>query len=594
MKLFITLLFIAFCGYSQSAKELCSQLTGDGSGKDAIARTALMKLSHTAAKSEGESRIKHETEILNCLKSSKSFEVSTFLIQQLDICGGKASLQHLAGLLNHPELGPNATRTFTNLAKFDQARANEILISAYNKKASAYLLNAISVLKINNSPALNIYRSSLNKKELMPFALQGLAQAGDSIDSKTFIEAFSKASPAFRGRTFRLNLVYTEALAAKNKNEANKHLAQLKSSLSKTDIPYLTGIAAVDFKINGVTESYLTNLPKENIHTQIGIIRVLKANKFEGISAKLETLVKTQANEPVYLLALAEVAPAKASPFVMKSLQSSNKEVRTLAAKLATNYGGEFATSLLNTLIAKGDASREDTAMAKSMVSPKNINDVVALWKDLNPSLTLAFIEVTGSIQNKNVAAKMLQTSKSSDKKVQRAALKALKDVVSAANLNELKVMINSEKSSSNLRYLQQAAANSIALSSDETVKALFSKLYNERNDKLLVAFAKSNRKEVLPLLQRDLQSGSAELQKETIKTLSSMAPELSAGLLVTAIEKAKDDRNKILAARALAEAASNSKEKKQVRKAYLNQALKQSLPENEKKLLTERLKKIK
>ena len=594
MKLFITLLFLSFAGYAQSAKDLCSQLTGDGSGKDAKARTAIMKLTHTAAREDGSARKEHEAILLSCLQKSTSSEVSTFLIQQLDICGAKESLPHLAKLLNDPEIGPNAARTFTNLAPYDETLSRELILTAYKKQPAPYLLNAISILKISDSATLSIYRDALSKKDFQPFALQGLAQTGDVKDSDLFINTFQKADKVFRGRAFRLNLVFTKALGSKNKSSAVSHLAKLKSSISKNEIPYITGIASVDFEINGVSDTWLDSLPKENVHTQTGIIRVLKAKQYPGVADKLAKLAAANQNEPVYLEALAEIDPSKASASVLNALKSQNKEMRSTASKLAANYGGEFATSMLSALIAKGEATKEDTALAKSMVSPKNINDVVALWKDLNPSLTLAFIEVTGAIQNNNVAAKMIASSKSTDKKVQKEALKALKDVVSSENLSELENMLNSEKNSSSVRYLQLAAAAAIAQSSEETLKGLFSKLYNARNDNLLIAFAKSNRKEVLPLLKRDLQNESLEVQKETIKTLSGMTPELSADLLATAVEKAKDERNKILAARALAEAALNSKEDKKTRKSYIERALKQTLPETEKKLLTERLKQIK
>ena len=593
MKIFYLLLIFSVSAFSQSAQELCKQLVGDGSGKDAKARTTLMKMTHTAAKSDGNARAQHESIILNALKSSTSNEISTFLIQQLDLCGSKASLPQLARLFSHSDLGQNAARTFTNLAKSDPGLARELIINEYKKQPKPYLLNAISVMKLNDSTALEIHRSSLGKKDFYAFALQGLAQAGNEKDSKTFLEAFSKGEKSFRGKAFRLNLVYTESLSGKNKTAANAHLSSLRASLSKKEIPFITGIASVDFKINGVSDSWIDSLPKENIHTQVGIIRLFKANKYAGISAKLASKVKVNPQETVYLDALAQIAPQEAAPFVMEGLKSSDVKIRTLSSKLAINYGGQFATSLLKALIVKGEATKADTAMAKSMVSPVNINEVTKLWENLNPSLSLAFIEVTGSIQNKAVAAKMLNAAKSNDKKVQKAALKALKNVVSKDNFNELKTMLANEKSSSAVRYLQAATSEAIAQSDEATVKALFSSLYNTRNDKLLSAFAKSNRKEVLPLLKKDLL-GSVELQKETIRTLSSMAPELSASLLVTAIEKAKDDRNKILAARALAEAATNSKENGKTRKAYIQKALAQTLPENEKKLLSERLKKIK
>lgn len=280
MKLFITLLFISATAFAQSAQDLCTQLVGNGSGKDSKARTVLMKLTHSAAKSDGEARIKHETIILRALQGSSSFEVSTFLIQQLDLCGGKASLPVLAKLLNHVELGQNTTRTLTNLAKYDTSLAREIVLNAYKKQAQPYLLNAISVLKLNDSTAQGIYRNALKQKDKKAFALQGLAQIGSDKDSKTFLQAFSKAESSFRGRAFRLNLVFTESLGAKNRGAANNHLAALKASIGKNEIPYITGIASVDFKINGVSDAWLDSLPKENIHTQIGILRILKARTY--------------------------------------------------------------------------------------------------------------------------------------------------------------------------------------------------------------------------------------------------------------------------------------------------------------------------
>ena len=594
MKIFISLLFFSLLGFSQNAQDMCTQLTGDGSGKDGKARTSLMKLTHTAAKSDGKSRLQHEAIILNALKGSSSFEVSTFLIQQLDICGAKASLPLLGVLLNHPELGANAARTFTNLAKYDPSLARETILNAYKKQNSPYLLNAISILKLQDSTALAYYRQALTDKSKLAFALQGLAQAGNEKDSKSLLSAFVKADKAFRGRAFRLNLVFTESLAGKNKNAANSHLASLKAALAKNEIPFITGIASVDFKLNGVSDAWLDSLPSENIHTQIGILRLLKASNYSGLATKLESRAQAKPNDTIYMEALAAVDSKKAAPIVLNALNSKNAATRAVAAKLATNYGGKFATSLLSSLIQKGEAGKEDTAMAKSMVSSKNINEVTALWNNLNPSLTLAFIEVTGNIKNKTVAAKMIQATQNSDKKVQRAALKALKEVVSAENLNTLKSMLDKEKSSTAVRYLQTAAAASIAQADEAVVKQMFSSLFNNRNDKLLVAFAKSNRKEVLPLLKRDLQSDNANIQKETIKTLSAMSPELSSELLCAAVEKAKDERNKILAARALAEAATNSKESPAKRKAYLQKALKQKLPANETKLLNERLKKVK
>lgn len=597
MKTLLLLILLTASSFAQSAKDLCSQLVGDGSGKDADVRTKLMKITHTAAKSEGTERAKHEAVLLECLKSNSSFEVSTFLIQQLDICGGKASIPVLTKYLNSPVLGANAARTLTNLAKYNQDLTREALLEAFkagNENSKPYLLNAISILKYNDSESLSVYRNSLGVEPLKPFALQGLAQVGDARDSKTFLTLLDKAVPQFRGKFFHLNLVYTENLGLKNKSAANSHLNQLKSKIHKTEIPYLTAVASVDFKINGVSDAWLDALSKENPHTQVGIVRILQANPGLVSAAKLVEHCKEKPNDAVYLEALAAVDAAKAAPFVLKGLSSANKDVSEVSSRLAINYGSEFAPSLISSLIAKGSATDSDISMAKSMVSAKNADAITKQWTNLNPQLSLAMIEITETIKSDSVAEKMLQSINSSDKKVQKAALKALKNVVSAKQLDILISKLASEKSSSSARYLQQAVSASIAQAADDKVKMIASKLSQNRDEKLLEAFAKSNRKEALPLLKNDIEKGSSDIQKETIKTLSGMSPDLSADLLLLAVEKSSEERNRILAARALAEAAVNGTAPKNIRKELINKAVKLNLPDNEKNLLRGKLKAIK
>ena len=154
MKKFLILIMLVSSAYAQSAADLCKQLVGDGSGKDAKARVDLMKMAHNAAKKDGAVRENHEAQILAAIKASKSAEVSTFLIQQLEICGGKASLPLVGSYLNSKELGKNATRALIHLAQYDRDKAAEILFSAIKSSSDkANLVNAVSVLKYTDSRA---------------------------------------------------------------------------------------------------------------------------------------------------------------------------------------------------------------------------------------------------------------------------------------------------------------------------------------------------------------------------------------------------------------------------------------------------------
>ena len=121
----------------------------------------------------------------------------------------------------------NAAGTLTQLAPYNHALASELLITAYKKATvkKAYLLNAMSILKLKDSRSLTAYRSQaqttgLNKQP----ALQGLAVAGQKQDSKLLLNSFTKADNYFRGRAFRLNLVYAKSLSQVDKASALKHL----------------------------------------------------------------------------------------------------------------------------------------------------------------------------------------------------------------------------------------------------------------------------------------------------------------------------------------------------------------------------------
>ena len=196
MKKFALLALLLNSAYGQTAPELCNQLVIDGSGSDAKARTALMKLSHSAVLQGKENQLKHEAALLKKLNNTKSQDVATFLLQQLEICGTEKSLPIVAKLLNEPGLGQNAAGTLTQLAPYNHALASELLITAYKKATvkKAYLLNAMSILKLKDSRSLTAYRSQaqttgLNKQP----ALQGLAVAGQKKDSQLVLNSFTKA-----------------------------------------------------------------------------------------------------------------------------------------------------------------------------------------------------------------------------------------------------------------------------------------------------------------------------------------------------------------------------------------------------------------
>ncbi|MCM8530766.1 MAG: DUF1080 domain-containing protein, partial [Lentisphaeraceae bacterium] len=363
--------------------------------------------------------------------------------------------------------------------------------------------------------------------------------------------------------------------------------------LQKDEIPYINAVSSANLKINGISEKDITSLATANIHTQAAFIRLVQSGKFGDATAKLTKLVKTYPEVSFYLTALTAVNKDAAEVYVAKALNSNNEEVKNQATKLAANFGSDFAPALIKAFMAKGEITKAEVKLAKSMIHPAKANEVTALWNNLSPTLTIAFIEMTNTIRHDSVAEKTIAATQSNDSKVKKAAQKALKYVVSAKNLSALSQSLAKESNSTAIRYIQAGLASSIAQSDKSTVAKIAQELAKSRNDKLLVAFAKSNRIEVLPLLKKDILSGDTNIQKNTIKSLSSMAPELSTELLTLAIEKISDERNKILAVRSLTAAVSRSTEPVTKKKSYFERALKSKVGTPEATLLKNYLQKL-
>lgn len=595
MKRLLLISLLSFSSFAQESTELCKKLVKDGSGTDAKVRTEIMKLSHSLNDTKQKSL--HEDALIKSLLATDSKDVATFILQQLEICGTEKSLKALSQLLNDESIGENSARTLTELAILNSSLAADLLIKAYESstnKSKSYLLNSMAVLKLQSKNAHTAFKNNAGVKTAAnKAALAGLAGIGNKSDSKTMLNALKDADAFYRTRAFRLNLIYSEKLADTDKTFALQHLEHVNAKLKTSEVPFKTGILSVKMKINGISQGLIKSLASANIHTQTAFLRMLRSKQYGHPVNKLLQLIENNPEETFYLKTLASLDSEAAKPHISKALNSTNETIKSTAIQLANSYGPDFAPALVKALMSKGQLTKDEILLAKSMIHPAKVSDITALWNNLSPELELSFIEMTEQIRQPAVARKMLDACKSENSKVKRDAQKALKDVVGAENYSELLGLMNNEKSSTATRYLQAGLASSIAQSDNSLISKLVKELSLKRNDKLLVAFAKSNRPEVLPLLEKDLLSKDTDLHKETIKSLSSMEPSLSSSLLILAIEKSKDDRNKILAVRALASAISQSTESNEIKIGYINQALAAKPAANEEKMLRDILKKI-
>lgn len=318
-------------GGTETIGELCSKLAPMGAEGGAAVRYAVNGLAKYASEAGGNARPMVASAMLDALEAADDAEVKTFLMEQLQLCGGGEAVEPLSAYLLDAQLVEPAAMTLAAIG--GEAAGNALLNALPDAENKAAILKAIGDLQLAGiSRAVMNYAGS-GEEAVRHMAWRALAESGD-FDAARMLEYPAQNSEGYE---------QTRALAYYRRYA--ERLAELEEG----------------FAAGGVCRKILEGFPEpEHVHIRCGA---------------LSTLVDAQ------------------GPFafgdLLKAVESGQIEYRVTALKLSLGIPGEPATQAW---IAKAGgvepvAKSEIVRMLGKRGDPAAIEFVTRALRDKEPAV---------------------------------------------------------------------------------------------------------------------------------------------------------------------------------------------------------------
>jgi HEAT repeat protein len=393
-------------------------------------------------------------------------ESKAFLLAQLQQIGTDQAVTSIVPYLTDERLADPAART---LSKINSPAAQQALLAALPKlsgRNKQILVEAIGDAGIPAATSALIPLATDADKMLAKTALYALAQIADPAAGKTLENAARRANYKYdltnatgsyvayaqnllaKGKTKEASLaaqdirnqaqapeqvhVRTAALYILNQAEGERALPMLLAAVNDKQPEYRD--AAMKFASGSLgaaaTAAWIKSLSKATPEGKAAVITMLGNNKVEA-----------------------------ALPAIMPFLKSKDAPVKLAAITAAGQIGGEKSVPALLGLMKTGNAA--EIAAVKSALQTIKGDEVTAqsgsLLANVPPAAQVALIDVLASRKADSRIQDVLPLTGSSDAGVRKAAMGALKDMVTAGNLPALYKLLSSAQNADDIKALQAA-----------------------------------------------------------------------------------------------------------------------------------------
>ena len=508
---------------------------------DTKARIALRNATHQAAKSSN--RKNHEADLLYALEKSSDYEVKRFMIHELKLIGGTASIEPLSQYLQNDKLCSHACQTLlsiNNSVKGDSDGLisglsvadvlSEALTKAYGQN-QLHIIKAIGSVKADDSDTLEALEGFTKSDNaiLKKVSVRALAEIADEDSSKVLLEAIQGEKQYRRSAMVSYNLLYAGNLGS---SEGLSHALQVMSQVNKAkeDHLYIKCLATLqDLKGDDFTEDLISYLDDENLRISFAVVNLLSTSSDSSINSKLVNSFSTA--KPLYqaqaLKVLVKRKSPKASFLIGKSLKSKDSYLRSTAAELAVHANAEDVIDGLLGMLNKGDAMDKKAAVEALNRIPANDSaaSLIKAFKSADNKTKVDILSVIASKKNSALADTALLATLSDDKNVRKEAFKALKNIAVFNQSSKIIEMMKNNENSSDLKGLQGALV-SAAYNNENKVAGMVLKEIQKgssarSNISLIQVLSRIGGANAYNGLVSLYGSGSETVQKEAIRTLA-------------------------------------------------------------------------
>jgi len=467
---------------------MAKMLTPTGKGSDAPVRFAIGSFSKFVADSgQEEKRILCEKAWCQALELIDNTEVKSFLIAQIQTAGDDYAIPFLKKYLNDDQLSDPACRA---LATIHSAKAGRALLNALD---NAHGISQISIIEALGDVA---YSDALDKittltatqdPKLKKVLLYALAQFGSPQSAQLLYSSAQNSRFTFEPTEATASyLVWIKKLI----ENGNKTLAEKQcSNLIKTctaDNQVQTRSAALSLLVSAAGEkaaSYLYAAVNSNnrqyLFAALGLSQKIQGKKYTQGWIHRAAKLTGQTKADVITM-LGDRGDQIALPFLKQSLKDNDDIVRLAAINATAKIGRESVLSDLLDVMKQGNSNEIEEI--KTQLFTFKGNDLFASIANALPAMPsnsrIALIEILASRRASSCINQVYQETKSEDTDIRLAALKALKDLVSEKDLNELYGLLLNAKTKDEISSVQDAVIAAVkCLPEAEQTNAVAAKL---------------------------------------------------------------------------------------------------------------------
>ena len=508
---------------------------------DTKSRIALRNATHQATVSSNKKQ--HEANLIYSLENASNSEVKRFLIHELKLVGGTASIRPLSKYLRDPKLCSHATQAL--LAVNNSAGgAGEGLLSSYTVADALiealphvhgenliYVVKTIGSVKVADDDTLQKLSQLTKNKDsvLKQTAVRALAEIGDESSSLTMLAAISGEKQYNRSKMVSLNLLYARNLGS---DDGETHALNVMSKVDKKkeDHLYIKCLSTLqDLKGNEFTDDLISYLGDQNLRIAFATVNLLAVTNDSSIDSKLVSGYSK--NSPLFqaqaIKTLSKRKASKASFLIGKSLSSPDQYVRRSAAILASEAEVEDVIDGLLSMILKGTAEDKTYALAALNRIPAKqcAGGLLRTFKTADNATKASLLSIMASKKNNAIADVALQATLTDDRNVKKEAYKALKNISSFEQAPKLVAMIKNNENSSDLKGLQTGLVSASFGHENEVSTEVLKNIQKgssaKSNLSLIQVLSRIGGKTAFNGLKSLLSVGSEAVQKETVRTLA-------------------------------------------------------------------------
>jgi len=508
---------------------------------DTKSRIALRNATHKAALSSN--RKSHELDLLFALETAKSIEVQQFMIHELKLIGGTASIEPLSQYLQNDKLCSHVCQALLSINNSIEGDSDgfisgnsvsdvlsEALKESYGQNR-LHIIKAIGSVKTDDSGTIEALEefSKSNDAILKKTSVRALAEIADEDSSKVLLEAIKGEKQYKRSLMVSYNLLYARNLGD---SEGESHALQLMSQVDKKkeDHLFIKCLSTLqDIKGNDFTDDLISYLGDENLRISFAMVKLLASSKDSSINSKLVNSFSK--GNPMFqaqaLKTLVKRKSNKASFLISKALESKDQYVRKIASELAIHANVEDVIDPLIVNLSKG--SKEDKEYSLEALNRIPAKDCAApLIKAYNTAgndVKALILSIMSSKKNEALADTALLATLSEDKGVRKEAFKALKNIAVYAQTSKIVEMMKNSESSTDLKGFQGALV-AAAFGKEEQVSGQVLKEIKKgssarSNIAMIQVLSRLGGSNAYNGLVSLYESGSETVQKEAVRTLA-------------------------------------------------------------------------